>query len=480
MRPSFEEVYRSAHTYVLRLLWRLGIESRDLEDVAHEVFLVVHRRLPDYQPGGSLNAWLSAIASRVALRHRQLARNVRELLSGDGRAVDVADPGLDVEQLHAQAETGQLVRQLIQHIEVSRRPIFILHDLEGMAMRDIAQAFQISQNTAWDRLRRARDEFETAARRLNARDRHALGVRGLRVTLAPLLLPPGPQSLGMGADGLAASAARLWARIQTSLASIGVEEPVRGDLGAPPSGPRGAVGGRAMTVPPRHASLVVTVSGTRLAAAGATLFLAGAGAATAAISALGAQPPSPPLEIRRDEIAERPLAPPIAAPLGAPPAAPTAAMSAPATAMSAPATAMSAPATAMSAPATAMSAPATAMSAPATAMSAPATTTRTSTSAARSAAHVADRHSVGPDISLLGRADAALGAGRATEALDLLERHARKYPHGPSTEQREALAVRVLLAAGRRTEAAARAERFRAAFPGSLLMPAVDAVLEPP
>ncbi|XXT19197.1 RNA polymerase sigma factor [Sorangium sp. So ce429] len=445
MRPSFEEVYRSAHPYVLRLLWRLGVESRDLEDVAHEVFLVVHRRLPDYQPGGSLDAWLSAIASRVALRHRQLARNARELLSGDGRAVDVVDPGLDVEQLHAQAETGHLVRQLIQHIESSRRPIFILHDLEGMAMRDIAQAFQISQNTAWDRLRRARDEFETAARRLNARDRHALGVRGLRVTLAPLLLPPGPQSLGMGADGLEASAARLWARIQTSLASGGVEEPVRGGHGTPPSGPRGAVGGGAMTVPPRHASLIVTVSGSKLAAAGATLFLAGAGAATAAISALGAQPPSPPLEIRRDEIAERPLAPPIAAPLGAPPAA-----------------------------------PATAVSAPATAMSAPATTTRASTSAARSAAHVADRHSVGPDISLLGRADAALGAGRATEALDLLERHARKYPHGPSTEQREALAVRVLLAAGRRTEAAARAERFRAAFPGSLLMPAIDAVLEPP
>ncbi|XXY55144.1 RNA polymerase sigma factor [Sorangium sp. So ce269] len=466
MRPSFEEVYRSAHPYVLRLLWRLGVESRDLEDVAHEVFLVVHRRLPDYQPGGSLNAWLSAIASRVALRHRQLARNVRELLSGDGRAVDVADPGLDVEQLHAQAETGHLVRQLIQHIESGRRPIFILHDLEGMAMRDIAQAFQISQNTAWDRLRRARDEFETAARRLNARDRHALGVRGLRVTLAPLLLPPGPQLLGMGADGLEASAARLWARIQTSLASGEVEEPLRGGLGASPSGPRGDVGGGAMTAPPRHASLVVTVSGTRLAAAGATLFLAGAGAATAAISALGAQPPSPPLEIRRDEIAERPLAPPIASPLGAPPAAPTAAMSA--------------PATAMSAPATAMPAPTAAMSAPATAMSAPATTTRASTSAARSAAHVADRHSVGPDISLLGRADAALGAGRATEALDLLERHARKYPHGPSTEQREALAVRVLLAAGRRTEAAARAERFRAAFPGSLLMPALDAVLEWP
>ncbi|WP_437689033.1 RNA polymerase sigma factor [Sorangium sp. So ce176] len=103
MRPSFDEVYRSSHAYVLRLLWRVGVASRDLEDVAHEVFLVVHRRLPDYRPGGSLDAWLSAIASRVALRHRQLARICRRLLSDDGRAVEVADPGPDVEHRGADA-----------------------------------------------------------------------------------------------------------------------------------------------------------------------------------------------------------------------------------------------------------------------------------------------------------------------------------------------------------------------------------------
>ncbi|WP_434044436.1 MULTISPECIES: RNA polymerase sigma factor [Sorangium] len=450
MQPSFDEVYRSSHAYVLRLLWRVGVESRDLEDVAHEVFLVVHRRLPDYRPGGSLDAWLSAIASRVALRHRQLARNCRELLSDDGRAVEVADPGPDVEQLHARAETGHLIRQLIQHIEPSRRPIFILHDLEGMAMRDIAQAFQISQNTAWDRLRRARDELAAAARRLDARDRHALGRRGLRVLLAPLLLPPGPPLPDRGADRLGvsdASAAPLWARIQASLASGSTGEPTRRGLRAPPSGPRGDVAGTAgtaMTAPPGHTSLVLTGSWTKHAVAGAAMFLAGAGAATAAIGVLGAQLSSPALEIRRDEIAAGPLASTIAAPLGAP-----------------------------------STDSSTAISPPATATPPPATATPTRAPAARRAAQATARESGGHDIALLGRADAALGAGRPAEALALLERHARKYAHGPGTEQREALAVRALVAAGRRDEAAGRAERFRAAFPSSLLAPALDAEFRP-
>ncbi|KYF75809.1 hypothetical protein BE11_13705 [Sorangium cellulosum] len=335
-----------------------------------------------------------------------------------------------------------------------RRPIFILHDLEGMAMRELAQAFEISQNTAWDRLRRARDELAAAARRLDARDRHALGRRGLRVLLAPLLLPPGPPLPDRGADTLDvsdASAAPLWARIQASLASGITGEPTRRGLRAPPSGPRGDVADTAMTTPPGHTSLVLTGSWTKHAVAGAAMFLAGAAAATAAIGALGAQLSSPALEIRREETAAGPLASTIAAPLGA----------------------------SSTDGSTAMPPPATAMSAPATAMPPPATAMPTRSPAARRAAQATAGESGGHDIALLGRADAALGAGRPAEALALLERHARKYTHGPGTEQREALAVRALVAAGRRDEAAGRAERFRAAFPGSLLAPTLDADVRP-
>ncbi|WP_437954182.1 hypothetical protein WME98_20415 [Sorangium sp. So ce296] len=125
---------------------------------------------------------------------------------------------------------------------------------------------------------------------------------------------------------------------------------------------------------------------------------------------------------------------------------------------------------------------------PATAVPTPATAVPASGRAARSAAQRAAPRAAqgaatqggGADIGLLGRADAALGAGRALEALDLLERHARRYPRGSSTEQREALAVRVLVVAGRRDEAAARAERFRTAFPDSLFLPSLDAALQPP
>ncbi len=169
-RPSFEEVYQTLLPYVLVVLWRLGVASRDLHDVAHEVFLVVHRRLEDHDPRLSIKPWIAGISANVALRHRALARNQRELLAADdGEPIELADPGLDAERRVAQAETQRIVRELIQRIERERRAVFVLYDLEGSDMRDIAQALQIPVNTAWDRRwRRARSEFTAAVKRLSS------------------------------------------------------------------------------------------------------------------------------------------------------------------------------------------------------------------------------------------------------------------------------------------------------------------------
>ena len=44
--------------YLCRTLRRLGVPAADIEDVAHEVFLVLHRRWEDYDPSCALRPWL--------------------------------------------------------------------------------------------------------------------------------------------------------------------------------------------------------------------------------------------------------------------------------------------------------------------------------------------------------------------------------------------------------------------------------------
>jgi len=78
---------------------------------------------------------------------------------------------------------------------------------------------------------------------------------------------------------------------------------------------------------------------------------------------------------------------------------------------------------------------------------------------------------------MVDEARAAYARGDLDAALKELGRHGAAYPSGALTEEREALAVRVLVDAKRGAEARARGERFRARYPRSLMLPAVEAAL---
>jgi hypothetical protein len=85
--------------------------------------------------------------------------------------------------------------------------------------------------------------------------------------------------------------------------------------------------------------------------------------------------------------------------------------------------------------------------------------------------------SLARERELLDVAQAALARGRPDDAVHAAERHAERWPHGALSEEREVVLIEALAAAGRRPEAEQRAARFRNAFPGSMLAPAVDVAL---
>jgi hypothetical protein len=79
--------------------------------------------------------------------------------------------------------------------------------------------------------------------------------------------------------------------------------------------------------------------------------------------------------------------------------------------------------------------------------------------------------------AILDRARSHLLSGEPTAALADVEKHARLFPHGVLGEERDALRVEGLVAAQRYAAGRAAAARFHAAYPGSMLAPAVDDVL---
>jgi len=78
---------------------------------------------------------------------------------------------------------------------------------------------------------------------------------------------------------------------------------------------------------------------------------------------------------------------------------------------------------------------------------------------------------------VLDEARTAFTRGDPEAALRAVEAHERAHPSGQLTEEREALAVRTLVALGRISAARERGARFAARYPGSMMLPAVEAAL---
>jgi hypothetical protein len=81
--------------------------------------------------------------------------------------------------------------------------------------------------------------------------------------------------------------------------------------------------------------------------------------------------------------------------------------------------------------------------------------------------------------ALLEMARTALSRRDLSHAFESLESHASKFPNGQLAEERESLWVQALASAGRLEEARLRAAEFKAKYPNSLLLPAVEAALQP-
>lgn len=165
---SFEQIFADHVSYVSHLLRRLGVREADLDDATQETFLVVHRRLKDYDPRRPLRPWIAGIGYRVASEHRRrTTRRGERSLENDHEALPDPAPSADV-HLGVEEDRRTLIAAL-DALPQERRAVLVMHDIDGTSMGEVAEALEIPVNTGYSRLRIARGELNEAVRRLMAR-----------------------------------------------------------------------------------------------------------------------------------------------------------------------------------------------------------------------------------------------------------------------------------------------------------------------
>jgi RNA polymerase sigma-70 factor (ECF subfamily) len=151
---ALADLYRDNFDFVWRTLGQFGVTAAGLEDAAHDVFLVVHRRLVDFDENkGSMRAWLYGIARKVADKYRRGQARAHVESAPEQSPPTAPDRQVELSQ------AASLVQEFLDGVDAERREVFVMTEVEGMSAPEIAAALNLKLNTVYSRLRRARNQF---------------------------------------------------------------------------------------------------------------------------------------------------------------------------------------------------------------------------------------------------------------------------------------------------------------------------------
>jgi RNA polymerase sigma-70 factor (ECF subfamily) len=162
IQAGFAAIYESMVDYVWNVVCRMGVPHADAEDVVQEVFVTVFRRLGEFEGRSQLKTWVFRVAVHLVQHYfRNHARKPGDRASAKGT---------EIEALVDQRENGPAKQVERRERFDALDQVFVLAELEQLTLVEIGEVVGANPNTVATRLRAARQAFEKALARFQARE----------------------------------------------------------------------------------------------------------------------------------------------------------------------------------------------------------------------------------------------------------------------------------------------------------------------
>jgi RNA polymerase sigma-70 factor (ECF subfamily) len=171
--PAFADVYRDYFGFVWRSARALGARPAAIEDVVQEIFVVVHRLLPEFEGRSTLRTWLSKIVLNVVRHHLRsvVRKSPHERVRDEPVDPDALQAsGPDPYERAVVSERTRLVQRVLDSLDREKRELLVLAEFEELTMPEISAAMGLKLNTAYSRLRLARRAFDEGLAHHRAED----------------------------------------------------------------------------------------------------------------------------------------------------------------------------------------------------------------------------------------------------------------------------------------------------------------------
>ena len=162
-KTSVAELFKELAPFVWRALKRLGVAERDVDDMCQEVFVVIHRKLAEFEGRSSIRTWVYGICVRTASDYRNRARVKREMFP------DEMPEQLSTNDAHealARHQARALLDRVLDDLDEDKRAVFVLYEIEELSMNDVVEAVSCPVQTAYSRLHAARKQVQDGIARL--------------------------------------------------------------------------------------------------------------------------------------------------------------------------------------------------------------------------------------------------------------------------------------------------------------------------
>jgi RNA polymerase sigma-70 factor (ECF subfamily) len=157
--PDLSAIYGERAEFVWLTLQRLGVREADLEDLAHDVFLIAHRKLATFDGSSRVTTWLFGICLRVAANYRRRAHVRLESPMGRAESYEGFADGKGPEELLGMREARRRLAAVLDRMDLAKRAVFVMFEIEGLACAEISSQMGVPIGTVYSRLHAARRAF---------------------------------------------------------------------------------------------------------------------------------------------------------------------------------------------------------------------------------------------------------------------------------------------------------------------------------
>ncbi|MDR2571694.1 MAG: sigma-70 family RNA polymerase sigma factor [Oscillospiraceae bacterium] len=188
---SLETLYREYSKSVYYLSLKLLKNKEDAEDITQEVFIYVYQKIGELQTSEAFTVWLNRITTNKAtdfLRKKRILVDIDEEGLSESEFFEESDPLLIPEKYVDNAETAQMIVEIIDTLPLPQRLCIYYYYYEQLTVAQIAENLATNENTVKTRLSVARAKIRKELERLNNED--GLKLYGIPLLLTPILKMP--------------------------------------------------------------------------------------------------------------------------------------------------------------------------------------------------------------------------------------------------------------------------------------------------